>query len=102
MKKLPHNFKFKIGEWRVICDVCGGQFYASETKKRWDNLIVCKDDWEPQHDADFIRASRDRNDVPYSRPDNSEDTLCDLYNSRAYAGIGVAGCMRAGWEGAPL
>jgi hypothetical protein len=51
------------GEWKVVCDVCGFQFPSGEVKKRWDNLIVCKKDWEMRHPQDFLRQ-RPENTTP--------------------------------------
>lgn len=56
------------GEYNVICDVCGFQFKASETRMRWDNARVCTKDWEPRHPQDFVRGRRDRQAVRNARP----------------------------------
>ena len=49
------------GQWRVICDVCGFEFYSGEVRKRWDNMIVCEKDYETKHPALSFRVnSRDR------------------------------------------
>lgn len=53
---------------RVICDVCGFEYMASETRMRWDNARVCMKDWEPRHPQDFVRARRDRQAVRNPRP----------------------------------
>lgn len=54
--------------WRV-CDVCGFRYRASETRKRWDGLMVCKADFETRHPQDGVRAVRDRIIVPEPRPE---------------------------------
>lgn len=58
------------GDWNVICDRCGFKKLASECRKTWDHLFVCKDTcWEPRHPQDFVRAKADRQSVPIARPD---------------------------------
>jgi hypothetical protein len=34
------------GSHNVICDICGFKFKSTETRKTWDNLIVCNKDFE--------------------------------------------------------
>lgn len=40
-------------DYKVTCDVCGKELVRSQSKKRWDNMIVCKDDFELRHPNDF-------------------------------------------------
>ena len=63
--------------WR-ICDVCGFKKRASETRMRWDNLMVCEEDWEPQHPQDFVRGRKDRQKVPDPRPEPTMQFLGTL------------------------
>ena len=60
MTYIPGDF------WR-ICDSCGFKKRASETRKRWDGLIVCADDWEPRHPQDFVKGKADWQNVPNPR-----------------------------------
>ena len=57
--------------WR-ICDVCGFKCRASETSKRWDGLMVCREDFEPRHPQDFVRGRLDRQNVPDPRPEPAD------------------------------
>ena len=57
------------GDFYRICDVCGFKKRASETSKRWDGLMVCREDWEPRHPQDNVRAKHDRMIVPQPRPE---------------------------------
>jgi hypothetical protein len=57
------------GEWKVTCDVCSKEIYASEAKHRWDGLIVCEDDYEERHPLDFLKVRQERLTVPFSRPE---------------------------------
>lgn len=60
--------KYKPGDHLVTCDRCGFTIYGSESKKTWDGLIVCPDDWEPRHPQDFVRAKPDNQSVADARP----------------------------------
>ena len=60
---------YVAGDFWRICDCCGFQVRASETRKRWDGLIVCRADWEPRHPQDFVRGKADRQTVPEPRPE---------------------------------
>lgn len=65
-----------VGDYNVICDVCGFKLKRSQTRKRWDGLLVCDADWEPQHPQDFVRAlprKRRRLDVRPEQPDKFVD-----------------------------
>lgn len=59
---------FRSGDFWRVCDVCGFDYRASETSKRWDGRFVCAKDWEPQHPQDFVRAKTDVQRVPNPRP----------------------------------
>lgn len=61
--------KFYSGDWLIICDVCSKKIKSSESKKRWDGLIVCEDDFEFRHPQDFVRAKTDKIAVPFIRKD---------------------------------
>lgn len=68
---------FKHGDWLAQCDRCDEKFHASDLRKTWDNLYVCKLDWEPRHPMDFLKGFKDDTSVPWtrpSRPDTEIDT----------------------------
>ncbi len=46
---------YKRGQWLAVCDVCGLQYHSGQMRKRWDGLMVCKDDYETRHPQEFIR-----------------------------------------------
>jgi len=54
-------------DYNAICDSCGLQYKASQLKKRWDGLMVCKDDWEQRHISDFYYTRNDTHILPYIR-----------------------------------
>jgi len=62
---------FKKGDWNAICDVCGFEYKASELRKRWDGMRVCRDDFEERHPQDFLKGRRDDQSVLWTRPDNN-------------------------------
>lgn len=65
MAKRP----FKSGEWKVLCDVCGVVYRASEIKRRWDGAMCCPSDWELRQPLDFLRVKPENNQLPFRRPD---------------------------------
>lgn len=69
------------GDFYRICDVCGFQRRASQTFKRWDGLMVCAEDWEPQHDQDFVRGIADLQTVPDPRPEPAATIIGPLSTS---------------------
>ena len=68
-----------LGDWNALCDSCGRKFKASSLQKRWDGLIVCKEDWEQRHPQDLLRVQREQISVPWSRPYPAEDTYLPWY-----------------------
>lgn len=72
MSYSPHH---KNGEWLAICNVCGFQFHSSMLKKRWDGLMVCKDDWEERHPQDFVKGVKDDQSVPWTRTEPEDVTI---------------------------
>lgn len=61
----------KVGgsySWNAVCDVCGFEYKANELRKRWDGLMVCKDDWEVRHPLDFYRTKDDTHKLPFIKP----------------------------------
>jgi hypothetical protein len=90
-----------LGNWNSLCDSCGRKFKALDLRKRWDGLLVCKEDFEVRHPSDFLRVKGEKISVPYSRPEPTDTFTgytCSLYESQGIAGIGIAGCMRAGFR----
>lgn len=60
---------YKPGDNNAICDRCGRPFKASQLKKTWDGLWVCRRDWEPRQPQDFVRGVKEDQSVEVSRPD---------------------------------
>ena len=87
------------GNWKVACHVCGFWYPSGEIQKRWDGLLVCPKDYETRHPQTLIKIRPETAVPTFVSKDASPDTYvtyCDIITSSPYAGLGVAGCMRAG------
>ena len=60
---------YKHGDYNAICDKCGFKYKASQLRRTWDNLMVCKKDWEPRQPQDFVKGVKDKQTVPWARPE---------------------------------
>lgn len=87
---------FKSGSWNCICMLCGVQFKAEDMLKRWDGMLVCKDDWEPRHSLDFLRATPERGTVPFTAPEPTDQFVTVNYLTSTIAGVAIAGVSIAG------
>jgi hypothetical protein len=88
---------------KVICDICGFKYNSDEVKKRWDGMVVCKQDFEEKHPSLTYkyRHKSTEGSLPVgalirSEPEDTFVFLCDLYTSMGVAGYGTAGCAQAG------
>ena len=41
--------RYRKGDYKVWCPVCGHVGHRSESLLRWDNVLVCKDCFDPKH-----------------------------------------------------
>lgn len=90
---------YKAGQYKQVCDVCGFEFFSGETRKRWDGLIVCKDDYETDHPQKFVHVMTDGFAVKDPRPEPDDvfvAPLCYIFAQHSYADMGEADCMQAG------
>lgn len=55
----PRNPGYEAGNPWVECDVCGFEYRQDVMKERWDNLVVCPQDYEVRHPQDFVRGRED-------------------------------------------
>lgn len=85
----------KLGDWKATCDICGFDFHASDLRKNWRGLYVCKKDFEPREELDFLRGVPDNPNVPWTRPDTTAaiDKPISPWNisGSAIAGFAVSG-----------
>jgi hypothetical protein len=63
-------------DWLVVDDESGHTIYASESVKRWDGLIVRKDQNEYPHPQWFVRSRNDPRPVPFVRRDPDQQPVC--------------------------
>ena len=90
---------FKSGDWNAVCDICGFRFKASQLKRNWKNEYVCENDFELRNAQDFIRVPTEKVSVPWVRPESDIPlAACYVWGQSAFAGLGTAGCMRAGYQ----
>ena len=85
MKKEFDNYK--KGDWNVICDVCGCKMKHSESRKRWDGMLVCGEDWERRHPNDF---------APPRFPGEGRGLRGTLSRRDGTAGLSLAGRFHGG------
>lgn len=60
---------FAKGSYNVICDQCAKKMKHFEAYHQWDNLVVCRQCYDPRPAQDFVRGVYDRQAVPDPRPD---------------------------------
>jgi len=95
--KKTRNPGFKSGDNWISCDVCGLNILASDSKKRWDGVIVCPEDWEVRHPQDFVRSRKDRQRPRIARSEPTEVHVPRVCSSRtAKTGVAVASCAICG------
>lgn len=82
--------------WNALCDSCGRKFKASSLLRRWDGLMVCKEDYEVRHPQDFLRVQKEKIAVPWVRPYPATDTftggICTVGGLTAIPGYMMPGC----------
>jgi len=83
--------------------VCNRKIKSGEALKRWDGLIVCREDYENRQPLDFLRTRQERITVPFSAPtsfdifdgpDYPVYPFCTAPGSSGIADWGIADCMR--------
>lgn len=63
------------GNWNALCDSCGRKFKALDLLKRWDGLMVCREDWETRHPQTLLKVQKEKITVPFVRPYPAQDTF---------------------------
>jgi len=95
------NNIFLSGDWNTLCDSCGRKYKASQLKKRWDGLMVCKEDYETRHPQDLIQVQQEKITVDFSRPDPNDHFtgyVCSVRETNPLSDIASADCARVGWN----
>jgi len=95
---------FKSGAHNAICDRCNQKLKSTELRREWTGYMVCGPCFEIRHPQDFLRVHEEKITVPWSRPiADTSIYVCYLPASQGIAGLGEAGCARAGINlGIPL
>src|SRR6266487_5590495 len=48
--------QYKIGSYKVVCDICARSRKREECRKTWDGFLACSDRcWYPKHPNDYPR-----------------------------------------------
>lgn len=91
--------KYRVGNWKVVCDVCGFTFLNTEVRKRWDGLIVCEQDFERKHPSLTPVRLRESPAPPFVRPEPEDSfiAVCTEEGRTSITGFAVAGCWVAGY-----
>ena len=95
---------YKKGDWNAVCAICGFKYKASQLIKNWKGLYVCREDWEPRHQQDYLKARKEDNTLPFTRPENTllyVDHICYLWERSAYADLASADCATADYAALP-
>lgn len=79
------------GDPWVICDICGSRFRMSQTRKTWDGLRVCPEDYDPKHPLLNIRGKADRQAVFDSRPEPPDRFVAIPYDIGSFCLISPGG-----------
>jgi protein-arginine kinase activator protein McsA len=75
--------KYRPGDHKVLCDLCGLTFMRSDTRLQWDNLLACGDCYSSKHPQLNIRGKADRQNVDIARPESESDSDLFFYTPTA-------------------
>ena len=81
---MPAN-SLQLGKWNVICDRCGFKYKNDQVKKEWTGQIVCELCFETRHPQDFVRAVKDDQTVPFTRPEKADVFVDVTYDAGVLA-----------------
>jgi len=69
MKFFEQAARYIPGDYYQICDECGRKIRNSESRLRWDGLIVCPADFEERHPQELLnKLPTERQNVRNPRP----------------------------------
>lgn len=72
---MSYQPRYDKGDWKAVCDSCGRIFKASTLRKRWDGLMVCRDDYETRQPQDFVRGKADIQAPVWTKPETSDSFI---------------------------
>jgi hypothetical protein len=73
------RFRSPVSGYYIYCDVCGFKTKIENARMRWDNLLVCLDDWEPRHPQDQLPKPRTEKYPKLIRPEPEDISIDDRY-----------------------
>lgn len=90
---MKNQNKLSHGDWNAICDRCGFKYKASDLKKEWTGLRVCGACFDERHPQDFVKGVKDTQQVPWSRPEQTDSflTVVTLGDQNTMDGTPVSG-----------
>lgn len=62
---------FVLGDWNIVCSMCGCKLKASESVKNWMGQYRCPRHNEPRQPQDFVRATPDVQTPEFVQPPSS-------------------------------
>jgi hypothetical protein len=74
---MRENDRYRPGDYYIICDVTGFKIRRSEAVRTWDGLLVRRDQADPRHPQEFVRARADLQAVPEPRPQPADYFLTE-------------------------
>jgi hypothetical protein len=89
---------FIMGQWKVVCSMCGMDRKSGDMVKNWQGQWRCPEHNEERHPQDFVREIA-RESVPdfIQKPEDINIDACDIVEISAIAGGAVAGCVITGY-----
>ena len=76
MGRFVQRNRWRRGRWLVIDDESGFVEYSDKVVRRWDGMYVRKDQNEPPDPQWYISAPADPPPVPFVRPDEPIEQVC--------------------------
>lgn len=72
--------------WLALCDRCGFKYTNTKLRKEWTGLMTCDGPdtnhcWEARHPQDFVRAVKDKQSPPYTRPTGASFAMSTILDS---------------------
>lgn len=65
------NPNYRPGDYFCVCDRCGFRYFRSQLRRTWDNLLVCRRDFELRHPQDLIEVKNEKITVDEARPEGT-------------------------------
>ena len=91
-----------LGDWNVVCSLCGFKRKASMMVKNWQGYWRCPEHNEPRQPQDFVRGEQDIQTVPWSQPPNVVYVQsCTLQGISAIPAYAIPGCAIPGRTALP-